>query len=637
MRGKIFIALGFLLGLVYSLYQLKNTVPVFKAEAVISVSGSSSSRTIDPDKGLLSLFGDSFSSSTDYAQLASKMLGSEFLGALIAKNPSIIADGCEYSRPSVYSVKGMLDLFGVFPIKPLDKKQLSEVKIECLRNIIEINDFKYDKLSTKSFSIFVKSADPLYAAEVANIIVDHYFLWEQSKAKMLFEKELSYFSDKIGETQLEKETYGLELDNFIINNPGFASDIEISDDFLLSGIGEIRKLRANEALLINAIEYLATAFNSRNYSTIKFNKSVDFQTLYSDTFVFEIEKLLSQGTIDKTSTDKANTLIDTEIGKLNAILQNVKIRLDQKEKEAEESAVARKKYNQIKLDYLSKSAYLEELKASANMLQTEEAFLGFKNFELQSAASPPINHYYPNERNTMIFGSLVGLVLATIAVLIRQLLSRKIFNINQATHVCKSEMIYLGSSLSQLRNISKRYITIKSVAIHRSFMEICEKLNSGEKIAVIDLSENTFVLPSTMASEVMSALVSYLGKFDKKVVQFFDFSEKRNLVTETGEGLVKEYFNDKDSMASDVNRIMLLQEEDYNNLSSVLNKEPSYDNYVFSLNSNCADHKKLKVLQSCDKLILLGKAGRLSEKVLRDFLFAFDKEKEKCLGLILID
>ena len=158
LRGKLFIVLGFLLGLVYSINELKNAVPMFKAEAVISISDSNSGRTVNSDQGLLSFFGDNFSSSTDYAQLAVKLLGSEFLGALIAKNPSIIADDCgEYSKPSVFSLKGMLDLFGVFPIKPVDKKQLSEVKINCLRDIIEINDFKYDNLPTKSFSIFVKS------------------------------------------------------------------------------------------------------------------------------------------------------------------------------------------------------------------------------------------------------------------------------------------------------------------------------------------------------------------------------------------------------------------------------------------------------------------------------------------------
>ena len=62
LRGKLFIVLGFLLGLVYSINELKNAVPMFKAEAVISISDSNSGRTVNSDQGLLSFFGDNFSS-----------------------------------------------------------------------------------------------------------------------------------------------------------------------------------------------------------------------------------------------------------------------------------------------------------------------------------------------------------------------------------------------------------------------------------------------------------------------------------------------------------------------------------------------------------------------------------------------
>ena len=96
---------------------------MFKAEAVISISGVNSKNGVNPDSSLLSFFGADLNTTTDYAELASKMLGAEFLESFIAENPTVIDDGCAYGRPSIYSVKGMLDVFGIFPIKILYERR----------------------------------------------------------------------------------------------------------------------------------------------------------------------------------------------------------------------------------------------------------------------------------------------------------------------------------------------------------------------------------------------------------------------------------------------------------------------------------------------------------------------------------
>ena len=110
---------------------------------------------------------------------------------------------CKYTKPPLASLNGLLAHFGLYKLD-LTNDQMYYKKLRCIGSIIKIEDYIYDGVKTEAFSVIVTHRDALFAAFLANSVVDAYFEHINEKKKKASTTLLQYLATTLSEAELEK-------------------------------------------------------------------------------------------------------------------------------------------------------------------------------------------------------------------------------------------------------------------------------------------------------------------------------------------------------------------------------------------------------------------------------------------------
>ena len=115
-----------------------------------------------------------------------EITGTDFLSFLLSKNKVEEklkeTETCKYTKPPLASLNGLLAHFGLYKLD-LTNDQMYYKKLRCIGSIIKIEDYIYDGVKTEAFSVIVTHRDALFAAFLANSVVDAYFEHINEKKK----------------------------------------------------------------------------------------------------------------------------------------------------------------------------------------------------------------------------------------------------------------------------------------------------------------------------------------------------------------------------------------------------------------------------------------------------------------------
>ena len=139
------------------------------------------------------------------SKIATIMMGSSFLVSFMKANKNLFETKCVYHQSTSLNLEKVFSIFGLWNVTEPTELQKQEIKVECLRSKIEIKKYKYKDKETGAFSISVSDPDPLYSAELANKLVDYFFLEDAKSRRIALENELSFFSKKLVKPTLDKK------------------------------------------------------------------------------------------------------------------------------------------------------------------------------------------------------------------------------------------------------------------------------------------------------------------------------------------------------------------------------------------------------------------------------------------------
>ena len=345
---------------------VKSTVPVFEAEAIIGSAdqdpSTNTGRMLSQFDATVPLGLDIFSSNASSSDLVPKILGKRFLETLLTSNKLVSHlkgnPDCGDKTPTLKSITGILVFLKIYDFKDPNEAQKKASLVDCLKNMISIRNYKFEKVKTDAFVVNVRDRDSSMAREITNQIIDQYFVQET----------ISYFSEKLAKTKIQFEDEKKKLDQFLLANSKFVSvtmnkDVLKADNFydqwgLLSGelVIEISQLEKELSMLSDALEVLVEALEKSSKPSVLLGtmerKKVTMNISMSTSAL--IERLANEISPNEKKLQELEQKIREEVERLTGLSTGVKNLLNEKNTQLEKVVADSKTLDEIRVNYLSK-------------------------------------------------------------------------------------------------------------------------------------------------------------------------------------------------------------------------------------------------------------------------------------------
>ena len=637
--------------------------PKYKAETVFEKPNDKKMRDSDSllntveGMGFLSILGGGSISGTGDS-FFSEIRSDSFLKTVILNNASLdiqlLQEFCPLpsKETSRFSLRSLLIALGLSENRAPNESQKESLLVECVNKMLEI-DFDSDgSAKSSAYRLSIESGDPNFSANLANQIVEKYFVFHEKKIDQDFQQVKDYLSKIITEAQLEfisanKSIQSFKLKHSLLINLQPASNQGISSNVvggpiqipLSPFVPELNKEIANLSQLEKSLNQLKNA--SLNLSKLKgltqekikiFISSTEVQGVLSRTFITAISKINDLSSTTNVINQEIKKIVNRELMSLKKQIQVLEEKIGRREERTRKLMTIENRFQELAIDVAKKKLIFEGLK---DQLKDKILTAGLANVErpvLLTKAVPPFVKVSPNKKLIVALGVVLSLFVGIAYILIMQASLRMVHSLSQLKKISRFLNCY-RIKYKQLKPITER--SYESM-IDQSFFS--DALGVGKLGCVIDLSQKR--QSNSLASEFSKTIVNLLATNYSKIVCLdsspvkkpFSAVAHKNFDSELAKYDVKggsskniSLFNDEDGLisAGEANKIK--------------NKYPGYDKIICALGTKIGDLTKFKFVEQCDFYILIGRSFHFDEYTFKKFSNTVWEKEKKCLGFFLID
>ena len=636
--------------------------PTYKAETVFekpsnkNVQGNSSLLNKVEGLGLLSaLSGMSSGGSSD--SFFSELRSESFLKTVILNNPEVdsqkIKEFCPLPSKEIpsFSLRSLLISLGITENRDPSESQKKSLLVECVNKMLEIDFDSYGSAESSAYRLSIESGDPHFSANLANQIVEKYFVLHKTKRDQNFQKVKEYLSNVITETQLEFTEANKLMQNFILKHT-LLMNIKPSvfdADSSVETIGlplptspfaaKLNKDVFNLGQLKNAMAKLKkarlTLSNLKEVDQNEMEKVIsltEIQEVLSGTFVTSIAKIdnLSAGT--SVIRQRIKKMVSEELQKLDQQIESIGVSIKNREAQTMQLMTIENRFQELAVDVTKKKLIFEGLK---DQLKEKILTTGLASVEqpvLLTEAVPPFSKASPNKKLIVALGVVLSTFLGIAYILIRQISLRRIYTLSQLQRISGFLSCY-SIKYKQLKQMSE---SSDNTAMGQSFFS--HAMGMDKLGCIIDLSQgkkNHF-----LASEFSEAIANLLAADNSKIV-CLDGSPSNKPFSAVAHKNFESELTKNDVQGGSSRNISLFNDEDSlisaGEANKIKNKYSGYDKIICALGTEIGDVTKFKFVEQCDFYILIGKSFHFDEYTFKKFSNTVWEKEKKCLGFFLID
>ena len=650
----------FILSVPVSVMYSTTLAPTYRAETVFEkpsyngTQGSDSLLTNIEGLGLMNFLGGGSaikSNDTFYSEIRSE----SFLKTVILNNPKFDISELEKFCPlpskitSRFSLRSLLIALGISENRAPSKSQETSLLVQCVNEMLEID---FDSPESSAFRLSIESGDPNFSANLANQIVEKYFVLHQKKRDQGFQNVKEYLSKVITEAQLEFIAANELIQSFKIKhsllmnlNPssnlgtslrGFGGGTQIPVSPFVS---ELNKEIANLSQLEKSLNQLKKA--SLNLSQLKelnqvkmkiFISSTEVQGVLSRSFITEISKMNDLSSDASIINQEIKKIVSQELMSLKQQTQVLEEKIGKLEEQTMKLMTIENRFQELAIDVAKKQVIFEGLKDQLKEKILSTGLAAVERPVLLTKAVPPFSKASPNKKLIVVLGVILSIFLGIAFIVIRQISLRRVHSLSQLQRISRFLSCYV-IKYKQLRQMGER--SDKNV-IDQSFFS--NAIGMGKLGCIIDLSQKR--QSHFLASEFSKSIANLLATDNSKIVCLdtslskkpFSNSAQKNFVSDGSDPNAKGILNK--NILSFIDESDIIGAGETNEIKS---KYSEYDKIICALGAEIGDLTKFKFIEQCDFYILIGRSFHFDEYTYKKFSNTIWEKEKKCLGFFLID
>ena len=478
----IFVALSVPICLIFS----STLEPTYKAETVFekprdnTQSGNSLLDNVE-GLGILSFLGgavNSGSADSFYSEIRSESL----LETVILNNADfdsqMLTKFCPLPSKATaqFSLRSFLISLGISENKAPSKSQKISLLIKCVNDMLEINFDNYGSNESSAYRLSIESPDPEFSANLANQIVEKYFVRHEVRKDENFKNLKRYLSKVIAEAQLEFIEANKSIQQFRIkhtlqmNTKPLSAQNALTNTVNLSELSipispfapELNKEITNLSQLEKSISQLKQArlnllsLKDIDQKKVKvFISSTEVQGVLSRTFITAISKINDLSSTTDVINQEIKKIVNRELLSLKQKIQGLEEKINKGKEQTKQLMNIENRFQELAIDVAKKKLLFEGLK---DQLKEEILTSGLSNVGqpvLLTKAVPPFNKAYPNKKLIVVFGVVLAILVGISSIIIRQLFLRRVYSLAQLQKISRSLSFY-RVEYKQLKNMSRK-------------------------------------------------------------------------------------------------------------------------------------------------------------------------------------
>ena len=646
-----------------SLMYLSTLKPTYKAETVFEkpsvdkTQGSNSLLNNIEGLGLFSFLGGA-SSIGSADSFYSEIRSESFLKTVILNNANFDSKKFQELCPlpsketSRFSLRSLLVSLGLSENRTPSKIQKISLLVKCVNRMLEIDFDSYGSNESSAYRLSIESGDPNFSANLANQIVEKYFVLSEKKRDQDFQNVKEYLSNIITEAQTEFIIANKSIQSFKIKHSPLINIKPLSNQGTYtiesySGmmipvspfVPELNKEIANLSQLEKSLNQLKKA--SLNLSKLKelnkekikiFISSTEVQGVFSRTFITAISKMNNSSVSTSVINQEITKIVSQELMSLKQQIQVLEEKISKREEQTKKLMTIENRFQELAIDVAKKKMIFEGLKDQLKEKILTTGLDGVKQPVLLTKAVPPFSIASPNKRLILALGVILSMFLGVAYALLRQSSLRRVHSISQLQKISRFLSCY-EINYQQIKRIGERS---DDTVISQSFFSLAMEV--GKFGCVVDLSQKG--QSNSISSEFSKAVASLLATNNSRIACLdaspskkpFTASPQQNFVSDHGKLNVKGIsdenvlsFNDEDGMITG------------GEINKIKSKYSEYDKIICGLGSDVGDLTKFKFIEQCDFYILIGRSFSFDEYTYQKFSNTVWEKEKKCLGFFLID
>ncbi len=640
--------------------------PTYKAETVFEKpsdnSPQGSTSLLNNIRGMAvvsSLTGGSVGGENN--NFLSEIRSESFLKTVILDNAELdtnmLKEFCPLPSTEVppFSRRALLIALGVSENRVPSESQKISLLVRCVNNMLAIDFDNYGTtgiIKTSAYRLSIESGDPNFSANLANQIVEKYFVRHEKVKDQNFQNVKQYLSKVITEAQLELTEANKLMQNFKIKHTRLMDlkpSLSVSNGMVISNgmsivteespfKSELNKEIASLSKLEKSLNQLKQArlnlsnLKELNEEKIKiFVSSTEVQGVFSRTFITAVTRLnnLSAGTskINKEITK----IVSQELQSLKKQIQVLEEKIIKREERTIKLMNIENRFQELGMDVSKKNLIFEGLK---DQLKEKILSTGLANVEqptLLTKAVPPLRQAFPNKKLIVILGAVLSILVGIACILISHFYLRRVHSLSQLRRLSKFLRCY-EIKYKKLKQMSERS---DETVIGQSFFS--HTMGIGKLGCIIDLSQKR--QNNSIVSEFSKTIANLLATDNSKIVCLDNSQSKKPFFSNAQQNSASDHSNHNVKAILNKN-VSYFDDEDgiigSGEIKKIENKYSDYDKIVCALGSDISDLTKFKFIEHCDFYILIGRSFHFDEYTYKKFSNTVWEKEKKCLGFFLI-
>ena len=419
-RGRRWIAAAFVLGLSLAWYQANiRAIPMFQSTASLALEAEQG-QVISLESVVQNFSGDDASLATEVEVLQSRGLITKLVDALnLTEDPEF---NTYLLPPPSFNLRGTIQTYliqiGIFEepeaaTRPPTEQEMLDRTVNRVQGSVDVVNQEWSYV----LSITARSQDPTKAALLANTLANLYI---EDRLEVKFEKTrqaTAWLSDRVIELEQDVEASASELKAYL-------ADADVVNEETLAAMNlrlKDQRDRLNEAIL------------DRDTATIRLDALATAQSSGQPAeMAASAEDAVLQRLLPQAEAGDANStrLFERRFDEITDRTRDEQARLDNQVTVLERSVTRQQSEISQQSDELVTAQQLER-EAEADRLIYEYFLTRLKETSVQegiqqadarviSAAVEPTWHYAPRERRLLALGALMGLVIGSGLILLRE-------------------------------------------------------------------------------------------------------------------------------------------------------------------------------------------------------------------------
>lgn len=540
-------------------------------------------------------------------------------------------------KTNPYSFLGLLEYFNVYKIVPPSAKESREDQLGCLGSMIQVEKYKYKSFSTDAISLIATTGNAQFSADLANLVVEHFFEMEREKQNIRFDETVLLLSGMLAKAEKELKQAQENLKDFLYQNASLeidwqnfrATGFQVGDLYV-----ELGKLDKNKFFVLQALKLLREVENTASLTDFA---KLDTENISSG-LRSVIEKLQNENMGATKKTRRIQEEIKKEIERQEELLASLEKSINVKEKEANKNLFLSNTFDALSVSFETKKSYLLGLQAAIQEQITENSFKNIDSNLVHSRASVSSIPDSPNVNLYLAISIILSTSLGLFTIVIKQNREQSVFEIRQLNDVpWLRNRVFL--SLKRDFDVKKLgFHTVgENILVGSKFYEKIEK--SGRVGCFVQLGQT--IRKTNLSDLVAIFLAGLMGKKERGVVCITSKNEQYSNLLRNSEGnpMSNNVLTKHDSSSSPANYV-IDDEQTFSikkgGFSEIIEKHKQANKIFVSAGAQFDNDTKLELIHQSNFFLFVAKLGKFK---LGDLLFyqdLLDFDEKNFLGIVLV-